>query len=208
MKKQEVEVKVDDLSFPHDANESFKDRLLSLMGERSVRQAAKDWKLPYSTLNNYIVRGTVPTLNVVIDICSIEKVSLDWLASGKGISKMDDAIASANQPQSCSQSNLMNAWMMLLNSLKDYESLNLLHVIQRKGIEGVINWGSTPALCGDIEKVINELPIRDTAKQIFHVVLSGDETTDREILHRLVLAENSKTPSDKFNSEQVSKHAG
>ncbi|MBA5838446.1 bacteriophage CI repressor, partial [Morganella morganii] len=85
MQKKEEGKKSKFVSIESTTKETFKDRLIKLIGKRSVRKASEDWGLPYSTLNNYLTRNTLPTLNVVMDISSIEKVSIDWLAYGGSV---------------------------------------------------------------------------------------------------------------------------
>ncbi|SQD03496.1 repressor protein [Escherichia coli] len=53
------------LSLPEVTKESIPERLRELIGKRSVRAAAKDWGLSFSTLNNYLTRGTEPSLSVL-----------------------------------------------------------------------------------------------------------------------------------------------
>jgi len=48
------------------------DRLRTLIGSRSTRAAAKAWDLSYSTLNNYLNRGTEPSLSVARQIAERE----------------------------------------------------------------------------------------------------------------------------------------
>ncbi|QPN37564.1 hypothetical protein I5080_22235 [Salmonella enterica] len=55
---------------PYDeGKDSFKERLHLLVGNRSLRAAAKAWDLPYSTLNNYFEKGTIPSLYVAQKNC-------------------------------------------------------------------------------------------------------------------------------------------
>lgn len=74
--------KASDASFSDEEKEGFISRLLQLVGQRNIRTAAKDWGLPYSTLNNYINKGTSPSLKYMQIVANKENVSLDWLANG------------------------------------------------------------------------------------------------------------------------------
>jgi hypothetical protein len=67
------------LSLPGDSKESISDRLRELIGNRSVRAAAKDWGLSFSTLNNYLTRGTEPSLSVALQIATVEGVTIEWI---------------------------------------------------------------------------------------------------------------------------------
>ena len=44
--------KANEIAFDEGRKESFIKRLKSLVGNRSIRAAAKDWGLSFSTLNN------------------------------------------------------------------------------------------------------------------------------------------------------------
>lgn len=162
--------------------ETFKDRLLMLIGDRSVRQASNDWGLPYSTLNNYLTRNTMPTLNVVIDISQFEKVSIDWLAYG-GKYKIENTettmVPETNQ--------LKDKWLMVLESIDNTDAEALIRAIHRKGIDGLLNKESQPA----IEDTIDSLGIRSTLKQAIKEALKGDESLDQEILRRIENRKNS-----------------
>lgn len=54
----------DAFSFVDRGKESFRERLVKLIGNRSVRTAASDWGIPPSTLNNYIHKGTEPSFKI------------------------------------------------------------------------------------------------------------------------------------------------
>lgn len=62
-----------------ETKESIPERLKLLIGDRSARAAARDWGLSFSTLNNYLTRGTEPSLSVALQIAAIEGVSVEWL---------------------------------------------------------------------------------------------------------------------------------
>lgn len=72
-----------DFLFSPDGKESIQDRIKQLIGARSLRKAASDWGLPYSTINNYFEKGTTPGLNVVATIAKVENIPLEWLVYGK-----------------------------------------------------------------------------------------------------------------------------
>ncbi|EOQ2240450.1 helix-turn-helix domain containing protein [Escherichia coli] len=120
-------------SFDAPGKESFKARLLSLIGTRSVRAAAKDWGVPVSTLNNYIHKGTEPSFKMACLISNKEHVSLNWLAFG----------SDENTPRTpcCSTvdaGNLDNANQTItaiLSSLSTDEQLELARLLGRKGAD-------------------------------------------------------------------------
>ncbi|MGL5800404.1 MAG: hypothetical protein ACRCYN_10120, partial [Plesiomonas sp.] len=169
MQKKEKQQTGDVVSFDTGGKESFKDRLLTLMKGRTVRQAAKDWGLPYSTLNNYLVRETMPALNVAMLISQYENVDLSWLASGQKVNATNEK-NTIIQPQKSDDDDLIHdAWLSLLGTLENEELRALLRVLQRKGVESIIAFGSEPPNIhtGIIQaNFVDNLPIRDTAKQI------------------------------------------
>lgn len=58
----------------------MKERLASLLRGRSIRSAADDWGLPFSTVRNWLSRGSIPPLDTAAKVAKIEGISLDWLA--------------------------------------------------------------------------------------------------------------------------------
>lgn len=82
---KEATVVIDDTE-----KESISARLRQLIGVRTVRAAAREWGLSFSTLNNYLTRGTEPSLNVAIKIANVEGVSVEWLATGMETSRPND----------------------------------------------------------------------------------------------------------------------
>ncbi|HAV8121582.1 TPA: XRE family transcriptional regulator [Escherichia coli] len=88
------------LSFPGGRKESIAERLKRLIGPRSVRAAARDWGLSFSTLNNYLSRGTEPSLSVALQIASIEGVSVEWLCGFSDVAQVNHSEIRANQDES------------------------------------------------------------------------------------------------------------
>ncbi|EAA4186745.1 bacteriophage CI repressor [Salmonella enterica subsp. enterica] len=83
------------VSFSKEEKETFLSRLALLQKGRTLLQAAEDWGVPRSTLNNYIHRGSNPRTNVIKEIAKKESVSLEWLMYGVG-----DAPQSSQSSQS------------------------------------------------------------------------------------------------------------
>lgn len=75
--------KVSELAFEDYSKVSIQERLKALFKGRTLRQAALDWHLPYSTLNNYFSKGATPGLDVVSRIAEIEKIPVTWIIKGK-----------------------------------------------------------------------------------------------------------------------------
>jgi hypothetical protein len=122
---------------------SLADRLRYLIGNRSTRAAAKAWQLSYSTLNNYITRGTEPSLSVAAKIAELEGVSMELLAWGYRENdpvQTDEnpAVYHVNRPEPAQNEPLLMAWMMVFNSLDTAEQEGLLRLIHKEGIKGIL----------------------------------------------------------------------
>ncbi|HAP0139465.1 TPA: helix-turn-helix transcriptional regulator [Escherichia coli] len=108
------------LSLPEVTKESIPERLRELIGKRSVRAAAKDWGLSFSTLNNYLTRGTEPSLSVARQIAAIEGVTIEWICGSHNDSH-------ENHPISTNTHNENTKLIMnIINALdaKDIERLS------------------------------------------------------------------------------------
>lgn len=180
--------------------ETLKDRLVELIGDRSVRAAAKDWSMSVSTLNNYLKRGTEPALNVINHIAKIEHVSLDWLANGYDQEKTN-SVNSATIHAQTSTSPLKDKWLMILESIDSADAEALIRVIHRKGIDGLLNKESQSA----IEDSIDSLGIRSTLKQAIKEALKGDESLDQEILRRIEEKKNTDISGQVSQNESHNK---
>jgi transcriptional regulator with XRE-family HTH domain len=208
-------VKTEKLSFlskgKETEKETFKDRLKLLIGKRSVRAAAKDWELSVSTLNNYLNRGTEPTLSVINTISSIENISIDWLANGTREAAIPvamgivESVSTDISKQELTQ--LKQAWDMVFDSIEPNEASELLKYIHRNGVVGILNRRQKQTLQDAIEDTIDSLPIRDTLKQAIKVALPGNEALDKEILRRISKHERD-LESEGGIGQVVNKNAG
>jgi len=124
--------------------ETIASRLRQLIGKRTVRSTAKEWGLAFSTLNNYLTRGTEPSLNVVLKIARIENVSIEWLAKGS-VSDQRSLPASGSLPAEAaplpahSDDGLAAAWAVVFNALSDEERAEIIHFFIQMGARGVLN---------------------------------------------------------------------
>ena len=125
-------------------DELLADRLRTLIGNRSTRAAAKAWDLSYSTLNNYLNRGTEPALSVARKIAEREGVTVEWLACGES-SESRETPASAEEERAQWQVKtqpvhdpLEFAWSMVFSSLDRSEKEALLKLIHKEGIQGIL----------------------------------------------------------------------
>jgi len=205
---------IEDVSFPGDRKESFKQRLLQLIGNRSVRAAAIEWGLSVSTLNNYITKGTEPALKAVQLIANKERVSLDWLAGDTPNKDLSSNLSNENVQvvhvdTSNETSKLANAWMDIFHSLSTDEAQRLIRLFHRKGIENAIQLllASSPATIeqDDVDaalEAIEKLQTRNTLKGTLRSVLlmgleSGNAEIDREILDGIESIKRAQAPGGK-----------
>jgi len=170
-----------------------------LIGERSVRAAANDWGIPFSTLNNYLTKDTDPALSNVQSIAYMEQVSLDWLVNGSSgrVSKPSHEAASSNET---STSPLQPIWLSMLDAMSNDDALALVRLVHRKGIERLLALTEDNS---DVVSSIENLRIRPTLKQAIKMALAGDERMDKEILHRLEQVQNSSTAGTDVTREQA-----
>ncbi|WP_242689348.1 XRE family transcriptional regulator [Photorhabdus cinerea] len=197
--------KIAEVSFVEPTKESIAGRLKQLIGDRSIRAAAKDWGLSFSTLNNYLTRGTEPSLNVALKISQVEQVSVEWIAAGTSeITSRKDSLSFMEQKK---DEQLSTAWQYVFESLSAKDINELLRLIHRKGVEGLLTMTQTPQVKQDVEDAINSLPIRDTLKQAIRIALPGDEAMDKEILRRISNDERSVEPETGI-VQAVNKNAG
>lgn len=169
--------KTNEASFLEEGKETFKNRLKQLLKGRSLRAVSTEWQIPYSTLNNYFDKKTLPSLYVAQKIARIEGVSLEWLASGTPNEKPTDD--SQRDDTDYGYDELKTAWSLILDSLDVKEAKTLINLMHRKGIEGILTMIHEKQ---DIEELIDKLKIRSNLKQAIKVALDGNESTDKEIL--------------------------
>lgn len=173
--------KSENVSFADATKETLIERIQELIQGRSIRSVSIEWGLPYSTLNNYLNKGTDPSFKAIQTIAEAEQVSLDWLAFG--INKSELEPQKEGETPKMDRRLMKNSWDMVYESLSTDEISELLKAIHRKGIEGILK---TSFMNDDsIENSIERLQIRPTLKQAIKLAIAGDESIDREILRRI-----------------------
>lgn len=65
-------------------------RLKSLIADNSIADFSRQCGVPESTIRSYLVRGKTPGMEHLLDISSACGVTVDWLATGKGIKYIRD----------------------------------------------------------------------------------------------------------------------
>lgn len=174
-----------DVSLSFTSKETLVDRIQTLIKGRSIRAVSLAWGLPYSTLNNYLNKGTDPSFKAIQVIAEAENVSLDWLAFGSNESELEPPVDTPKYNKTSPV--IRNAWDMVYESLSEHEINELLKVIHRKGIEGILQITKTDSL----ESSIDNLHIRPTLKQAIKLAMAGDESLDQEILRRIEEKKNT-----------------
>ncbi|HDT6532016.1 TPA: helix-turn-helix transcriptional regulator [Klebsiella michiganensis] len=140
------EEKETEFALDEDEKESISVRIRQLIGTRTVRMAAREWGLSFSTLNNYLTRGTEPSLNVAIKIANVEGVSVEWLATGEHPPTLSNdrprkgAAASTSKRDEVSppQEAESMAWNVILNALDKDERALLINSFVTIGARRII----------------------------------------------------------------------
>ena len=146
MSEKETEVAI-----PFEGKETLSERLRVLIGKRSARAAAKDWGLSFSTLNNYLNRGTEPSFSVAVRIAELEGVSIEWLAFGGEMSSQRSQEATnktgVNSISPLAVDDVAKfAWLMVYESLDREDTEALLRLIHREGVKRILNTAITDGL--------------------------------------------------------------
>ncbi|HEP1045393.1 TPA: hypothetical protein QIY62_003969 [Serratia marcescens] len=174
--------KANEFAFDEARKESFRTRLKKLIGGRSVRAAAKDWGLSFSTLNNYLTRGTEPSLVAMIAVASKEKVSLDWIAFGTSNVK-SESIKGDVSNESQSIDPLAMAWNMIFSSLNRHDIEALISLIHREGARGILSTTEAP---GNLDQLLLGLPKEEKERLLaLHEAKKGalEERQEHDLTH-------------------------
>ncbi|WP_140918333.1 hypothetical protein [Limnobaculum xujianqingii] len=127
------------VSFPGDGKETIQERLKGLMKGRSLRQVSFDWGLPYSTINNYFAKGTMPGVDVLVAVSNIEQVSLEWLILGTCQAQETEDQSNTHEQAIVSPIDEESDYIVKIISMLDQESRKkLLKVLLMKGAEAVL----------------------------------------------------------------------
>ncbi len=176
------------VSFFGGGKESFLHRLQLLRKGRALQQAADDWEVPRSTLNNYFHRGSSPRLNVLEKIAKKESVSLEWLINGVGkepeLTK-NDSLLLDNQLED------LNA---ILSALEPLEREKLTKLLRRRGVMYLLG-----LLDPDNQAL---LELREDKKRVALWMESMSEEQFREILSKIEIS-TGKTISEVEHSPNI-----
>ena len=195
------------VSFPEAGKETFADRLRALIGARSIRTVAKEWDISFSTLNNYLTRGTEPTLKNAVQISKRARTDLNWLATGQGapsIAQADICSSVVEAPQAVEVDEIANVWNSILKALTREEATALINTIHRKGIYSLLERAEVPAghdlveqFNTAVEKLAPRSSLARAIKAAMLMGLDGDEEGDKEIYEELMASKRTQTPGAK-----------
>ncbi|WP_431648726.1 helix-turn-helix domain-containing protein [Enterobacter hormaechei] len=189
-----------EVSFDEHSKETIQDRLKQLIGDRSLRAVATSWNLPYSTLNNYLSRGTEPSLRAMQQVAEAEGISLDWLASGLNEKQKRSSLETEVTERTQS---LRTVWGAIFDSLPANDIEALVKLIHRKGTEGILSLETSPVQPGSAENRTESPQV----KQLIELINTCDDAQIREILHSVANLKSTTLPGSESVS-QVSKKAG
>ncbi|EGX3499686.1 hypothetical protein BJH39_004666 [Salmonella enterica] len=124
--------------------ETFLERLKELVRGRPLQQAADEWNVPKSTINNYFYRGSNPRTDVIERIAAKENVSAGWLIGDEeNKTKRNQKEISTTLPQQASQAKQVacpcdvgaQVLLALWETLEPTEKARLNKLLLRKGAE-------------------------------------------------------------------------
>ncbi|HHW4010765.1 TPA: helix-turn-helix domain-containing protein [Citrobacter freundii] len=169
--------KESEISFDVEGKESIAARLRKLIGNRTVRAAANDWGLAFSTLNNYLTRGTEPSLNVAMRIAEVENVSVEWLATGavsearsrdaklqRDTSKIAEDVDLGRMFDEQRDVNALTvAWQLIFKALSREDVLELVRLFMQIGAKGIME---KLRYDGDVDAVWNNFSTKEKEQLI------------------------------------------
>lgn len=156
------DVKEKEFAFEGDRKEKLVGRIRQLAERhKSLRAAAREWGLSFSTLNNYINRGTEPSFFVMHDISIKENVSMDWLAYGSHDPfEFNKIVIDLQRTQAIPG---MDTWCMIFDNLESEERRLLINYCLK---EGAPNLARLVVQASPIDKELLALPAVDKERLI------------------------------------------
>ncbi|HCJ7758067.1 TPA: hypothetical protein NV424_001855 [Citrobacter freundii] len=156
---------------------------------KSIRAAAREWGLPFSTLNNYINRGTEPSFFAMHNISTREKVSMEWLASGS-VSSFEF---------SSTESDRLNdqpipgrdTWLMIFDNLEPQERKNLINYCLKSGAPSLAKLASK-ASTGDMEFIALSENEKERVMRLYEQIKKGSFEADSSIAADGPLSDSKK----------------
>ncbi len=149
---------------------SIKERIRGLMNGRTTRKVAKDWDIPLSTLNSYITKETMPSLDRAYKIAQTEGVSMEWLLNGdepvqaEPNSNQSKSSCLTSEPAQQEPDDDISAAERICTILGKERAGTLLEALIEHGVSGVMFSERTRKTA----MIIDTLP-DDAAKEIFEL---------------------------------------
>jgi transcriptional regulator with XRE-family HTH domain len=116
-------------------NLSLGTRLKGLIGERTIREAAKDWGVNPSSLMNYLYKDSMPSAEIAYTIAKNEGVTVEWLLIGGESNKDQDTPMHSILND---ESSYKNQEVALLSMLTNERLTELTRRIEDDGINSVL----------------------------------------------------------------------
>lgn len=173
--------KANKFAFDEERKEKFTERLKSLIGSRSVRAAAKEWGLSFSTLNNYLSRGTEPSFVAMQAIAAKEHVTLDWLAFGESPcdSNLNHQLVIDETRQEVSDP-AKSTWNMIFDTLSPQEQKKILDFCLKEGARSMVFLVANAA---DVDKTLMALSLEEKERviRLYEQIKKGTFEADSSI---------------------------
>jgi transcriptional regulator with XRE-family HTH domain len=107
-----------------DARRAFENRLLMAIGEEPVNAFARRSGIPEANIRSYLARGVSPTMDKLIAIAQAAGVTVEWLATGRGIQRAADLrkaeqAANSAAPQPSRYARRLDKIAQLIDAIED-----------------------------------------------------------------------------------------
>lgn len=188
-----IEDKETEFAFHAERKESLAARLRELAERhKSLRAASREWGMSFSTLNNYINRGTEPSFFAMVDIAEKESVTIDWLAYGKNDEEFEFTIT-AEGLQKVRHTPGRDTWLMIFDNLTMGERLALLNYCIKAGAPNLVKLATE---VGATEREFLALPAedRDRVMRLYEQMKKGS-SENRETIAKPSPSKSSKKAS-------------
>lgn len=180
------------VSLQDTVKETIKNRIQELIGSRSIRKAAADWGLTYSTLNNYLTRGSQPRIEAAKKIAEVEGVTVEWILYGLN-SKPNEAVTDRSLSL-----NAESEWMRLHDSMTAEERKAFTRIVYRHGLSAILQLSD--------DENIRLLALPSRVKKISLMLKDWPSEKLKEISASLEGNEHADTPVVMLDNDQK-KHA-
>ena len=172
--------------FNADKKETITSRLVQLAKNRTIRETAAMWGVSTATVNLYLKKGGMPSIDRALAIALAEGVSIAWLATGA---------AEALSNDECKINDSYQKWIKLFEQINQSDRDNLCNAIISRGINNILI--SDKAL--NIALMVQDLP-EESRKEILLLIneaqrcaLIGLPFKANNVLHGVKKASGGRT---------------